>query len=328
MLRAALFSAALFLPNWAHALCNGPSFWDTLPPADQSELLDKVTATPFSAGNLWQATNGDATLTIVGTMHLPDPRHDVMLDRTLPFLADAGVLLVEATLEDQRAMQTCMARNPDIMAITDGPTLPELLDEATWASIRDAATSRGVPGFMAAKMKPWFLSMALSIPPCAMTAMTSGEGGLDNMLLESAADLGVPVAPLEPWQDMLDLLSMGTFEEQIDALRMGLLDPDVLDTIVVTLTDFYFAGQSAMGWYITEYTKDLIPDLDPVQFDEQLAQMEQLLLIDRNINWIPVIEDAAETHDKIVIAFGAAHLFGDFGVLNLLEQNGWAISPL
>ena len=225
-------------------------------------------------------------------------------------------------------MQTYMARNPDIMAITDGPTLPELLDEATWASIRDAATSRGVPGFMAAKMKPWFLSMALSIPPCAMTAMTSGEGGLDNMLLESAADLGVPVAPLEPWQDMLDLLSMGTFEEQIDALRMGLLDPDVLDTIVVTLTDFYFTGQSAMGWYITEYTKDLIPDLDPVQFDEQLAQMEQLLLIDRNINWIPVIEDAAETHDKIVIAFGTAHLFGDFGVLNLLEQNGWAISPL
>jgi len=306
MLRAAFLSIAVLLPNWAFALCNGPSFWDSLTHTDP---------------------RGDTALTIVGTLHLPDARHSTIIDQIQPDLEAADLLLVEATLEDQTAMQTYMARNPDLMTLTTGPTLPELLDDATWTAISDAASARGIPGFMAAKMKPWFLAMTLSIPPCAMAAMVSGEGGLDNLILSQAADLGIPVAPLEPWQDMLDLLSTGTFEEQIDALRMGLIETDIQDAIVVALTDFYFAGQSAMGWYITEFTKDLIPGVDPVQFDAQLVQMEQLLLIDRNANWIPVIHDAAQAHDHVFIAFGAAHLFGDAGVLALLEQDGWTVSP-
>jgi len=40
-----------------------------------------------------------------------------------------------------------------------------------------------------------------------------------------------------------------------------------------------------------------------------------------------VIEDAATQHDNIFIAFGAAHLIGEDGVLNLLQNNGWVISP-
>jgi uncharacterized protein YbaP (TraB family) len=49
-------------------------------------------------------------------------------------------------------------------------------------------------------------------------------------------------------------------------------------------------------------------------------------LIDRNRNWIPVIEAAALKHDRIVVAIGAAHLPGEVGVLRLLEREGWMIN--
>ncbi len=75
-----------------------------------------------------------------------------------------------------------------------------------------------------------------------------------------------------------------------------------------------------------DYTRDLIPNIDDATFDAQMAQMEQLLLIDRNRNWIPVIEQSAATHDRIFVGFGAAHLFGDDGVLALLQNNGWAVT--
>ena len=48
-----------------------------------------------------------------------------------------------------------------------------------------------------------------------------------------------------------------------------------------------------------------------------------MLLIQRNRNWMPVIADAIAETDTIVAAFGAAHLIGDFGVLQLLENDGW-----
>jgi hypothetical protein len=38
-----------------------------------------------------------------------------------------------------------------------------------------------------------------------------------------------------------------------------------------------------------------------------------------------VITDATQTHDQIVVAFGAAHLPGTMGVLNLLAQAGWTV---
>jgi len=72
--------------------------------------------------------------------------------------------LVEATLQDQTDMQTFMANNPDMMVIGDGPSLPEVLEEDTWAAISQAASDRGVPGFMAAKMQPWFFGCAYDIP--------------------------------------------------------------------------------------------------------------------------------------------------------------------
>ncbi|NRB01575.1 MAG: TraB/GumN family protein, partial [Rhodobacteraceae bacterium] len=44
------------------------------------------------------------------------------------------------------------------------------------------------------------------------------------------------------------------------------------------------------------------------------------------LNWIPVVEAAFEDNTTVTLAVGAAHLPGEFGVLTLLEDKGWAIS--
>lgn len=190
--------------------------------------------------------------------------------------------------------------------------------------MRDAASARGIPSFMAAKMLPWFLTLSLSIPPCA--SATIAQGGLDHLLMTRSGELSIPTQALEPWEAMFDLISGGTFEEQLDALSMGLIDPDQQDAFIDALLDLYFEERSAMGWHLSYYTKDFLPDAVAATFDAQMAEVQQALLIYRNANWIPVITQAAQTHDRIFIAFGAAHLFGEDGVLNLLDQDGWDIS--
>lgn len=324
MFRAATFALALLAPTMGHALCNGPSFWDSLSADQQRELQASVGDIPYAGGNTWFATKGDDVLTIVGTLHLPDARHDVTMDRIREALLSADVVLVEATLDDQKDMQTHLARNPDLLTLPSDMSLPDILGDETWAALRDAAAARGLPGAMAARMQPWFLAMTLAIPSCAMGSMV--EGGLDNIIMREAGDLGIPVEPLEPWQDMFDLLAGGTFEEQLDALRMSVIDPAIQDAMVVALVDFYFAEQTAMGWNIGYYTKDFLPPEIATTFDAEMAELEKTLLTDRNIKWIPVITQATQTHDDIFIAFGAAHLFGEFGVLNLLAQDGWDIT--
>lgn len=316
----------LLLPFTASAQCQGGDITTWLSEPDRTLLQTRAQATPNGHGLFWQAEKDGQLISILGTMHLPDPRHDAILNRVSDQLERADILLVEATLQDQTDMQIYMAENPDLLSITSGPTLPDLLDDATWQTLRSAAQSRGLPGFLAAKMQPWFLAMTLAIPQCAMGALVSGELGLDGMVMERAQVLGIPVAPLEPWQDMLALLTSGTQQEQLDALRMSALDPAVQDAILSTVIDAYFAGDVALVWHLNSFLDDFIPSISPDEYAVQMANLEQDLLVNRNRDWIPVIEDAARAHDTVFLAFGAAHLIDENGVLSLLEANGWTIT--
>lgn len=320
----------LTAPVAAQAQCTQTGDITARLPAEARAALDAdVANTAYGEGLFWSATKDGTDLSIFGTMHLPDPRHDAFLSRIETQLSQADLLLVEATLDDQKAMQTHMARNTDLVTLpAGGPTLPELVGDDIWPALRDAAQARGIPGFMAAKMQPWFLATSLSVPPCAMAAMTSGSPGLDAMIMARAADLGVPVAPLEPWQNMFDLLTGGTLEEQIDALRIAAIAPDLQDEMMSTVIDSYFDENTARTWHIAGHLQPLFPSIPQEEYAAQISLMEADLLVARNHDWIPVIESAAAVHDALFIAFGAAHLIGEDGVLNLLAEAGWTISRL
>jgi len=317
---------ALLAPISVQGQCAGESFLDRLSPAERTALQTQARQTPFGQGLFWDATKGDTRLSLIGTLHLPDPRHEALVQEVDPLWRTADLLLVEATLQDQQDLQTYMMSDPDIMTITDGPTLPERLPASQWDAIAAAASERNIPAFIAAKMQPWFLTLSLSVPPCAMLAITTGETGLDGLLMQEAAERSVPVAPLEPWQDMFALLTAGTFEDQLAALQMSLMDAGTHAAIIVGLTDLYFAQEVAMTWHMSNYTLPYLPDMDPNVFKAQMAQMADVLLADRNANWIDVIETAATEHDHIIAAFGAAHLIGDTGVPALLERAGWTVT--
>ena len=115
--------------------------------------LDQAVADiPFPEGLIWTATKGADTITVVGTMHIFDPRLEAIRAKVKDNVTDADLVLVEATPEDEAALQELIVTDPGRLFIVDGPTLPEQLDPETWEMIAAAATERGIPGFMAAKM--------------------------------------------------------------------------------------------------------------------------------------------------------------------------------
>jgi uncharacterized protein YbaP (TraB family) len=63
------------------------------------------------------------------------------------------------------------------------------------------------------------------------------------------------------------------------------------------------------------------------KFDAESEGFEEELLDKRNAAWIPVIEKAAR-EKATFFAFGAGHLGGDKGVINLLRRSGYTVRPL
>ncbi len=329
MLRFALTIFLVFLSGLpALALCAGQSIMDRLNADQRAELNTAVAATPYGQGTLWTATRGDNRLTIVGTMHLYDPRLDALLDRVRSQVTGADLILVEMTKAEEKQMQQALLTRPETMIITTGPTLPDVLDAATWAQLSDAAAARQIPPFMAAKFQPWYLMLVLSMPPCAMQDALAGQRGLDHMIMDLAETAGVPMQAVEPWDTLFSLFEQDSFEDQVAMLRLSILDPGLQQEMFVAMLEGYVAGRIAEVWELSRLSSAFIPGMDKTAADALFVQTEQLLLIDRNRAWLPVIETAAGTHPDIVLAVGAAHLPGQDGVLQGLANAGWTIAPL
>ncbi len=321
--------AALLFLGLAPAVqadCAGVDLLADMPAAKRERIEAAADSVPFARGNLWQATRDGHSVTLVGTYHFDDPRHQETLDRLAPRLDAATALLVEAGPEEERQLKKAIGDDPSLMFITEGPTLLQRLPPDTWARLAGALEARGVPAVMGAKFQPWYASVVLAIPPCSITDAADPRG-LDGLLIDAAKARDLPVAALEPWNTIFTIFGSFTPEEEQGMIDSALSVEAQSADFAVTMANSYFAGQSRMIWELTRFFTYDQPGQTPEKVDAELAVMEEALMARRNRAWIPVIE-AAAARGPVVAAFGALHLSGEDGVLNLLAREGWQVEVL
>lgn len=325
MRRIFLALLILLVPVTAHAQsCGTADLIDELTVTDRARLDALIAPHPYPNGNLWRAEKPGSTVTVVGTIHIPDPRLAPIVEQVRPILNDADLLILEASSDDQAGLQALATTQPEMFFITEGPTLIDLLGEDDWARISDRLAALGVPAFFAAKFQPWYLSLTLAIPPCAMTALLSGDHGLDRQLETIAIANNTPVGTLDDVESLLRLFADEPIEKQLDGLRITLETQASGDASTSTLIESYFDGRVRESW---EFGRILVEQTDIENGPELFEEVNQTLLLDRNSDWEPKIANMVAGKD-VVLAVGAAHLSGETGVLRALERAGYALSPL
>ena len=309
------------------ARCVGQNLFDAMDPSRRAEIVAATEAVPFARGNFWRATRGDQVITIAGTYHFDDPRHAPNLAALTPAITSATTVLVEAGPEEEKALNALIARDPSKMVITTGPTLAQQLPAEVWDPLKRAMSNRGIPSFMAAKFKPWYVLTLLSIPPCAMAEMTQKPKGLDGAVIDTALAAGVPVKGLEPFDTLFTIFDGMTKDELTEMLVSTLAIEDVSEDYFTTLVDSYFAEDSRAAWELMRFVSYDLPGYTRDQIDAEFARMEELVAASRNRAWIPVLTEAA-AKGPVFTAFGALHLSGEDGVLNLLQAEGFTLEEL
>ncbi|OJH43394.1 TraB/GumN family protein [Paracoccus sp. SM22M-07] len=331
---AALALLSLSAPAVADA-CKGRNLFDTMPADRKARIENAVRDVPFREGLLFQAEKGDHRITLVGTYHFGDARHAPMVDRLRPFITDAAALYVEAGPREESRLTEALKSDPSLMVDPDGPTLPERLTPEEWQQLSTAMADRGSPAVITSRLRPWYVSMMLGISPCMLDAMqsTGGKtGGLDHLLVHQAQKAETPIRALEPWDTIFDLYADLTPAQELDMIRAALPSAAYADDYAVTLTDAYFSGNVWQIWEFGRFDAYDNSGLPKSEVDEQMSLAQQRLMDDRNRKWIKVLIDGADKARAngrgIVAAFGALHLPGQAGVLNLLQDQGYAIRRL
>ena len=320
-MRAFLLLFLCLLPGGVFAACGGNDLRLTLSQAEREQIQADLADVPFKEGNHWIATKGTRRVHVIGTMHLNDPRMEKITKDLTPLITGADTLLLEATSADQASMQKQMGKTPSLYLITEGPSLIDRMGEEDWARVAERSAARGIPAWMAAKMRPWFLSVSLSLPPCLKQA-EQAKNGMDRRLEALAKESGVTTMSLEDPLTVIESLNAAPLDEQVRQMHATLSmtgdgDADEFHTMV----ESYFLEEVRYYLAMAEQRFKAETNLPAAEAEALWAEAMHLLIRERNHNWIPVIE--AADGDRIVVAVGALHLPGPDGVLKLLAKQGY-----
>ncbi|NVO54373.1 TraB/GumN family protein [Rhodobacteraceae bacterium B1Z28] len=315
--------AFVLLPASVHAACEGVDLRSQMPSETKAGLQHALAGIPYPEGNHWVARKGNTVLHLIGTQHTSDPRMDAVVDRLTPTLSQADAFYFEVTQDEMTAFERALAQDLSPVMITSGPTLIDLMSEEDWTSLSTTLAERGIPSWMAAKMRPWFLSMMLGIPPC-LRQNPDANRGMDARLTELAEAQGIPQFSLEKVEDLMAMFNSHPIEEQVQSLvrLSGALQSS--EDQLTTMANAYMEEKHAQILQLARLQGLEESGLTPEEFDVEWDGFEQQLLVQRNANWMQHILDIKD--QTAVIAVGAGHLSDDYGLLAQLHGAGYTLT--
>lgn len=265
----------------------------------------------FSRGVFWQVTGPDGRLShLLGTLHAPDPRVLRLPEPIAVAMEGADRVATELVPDDvsaSRFRRAMMMREP---------RLPELVGMEDFVRIEPLLARSGVRLEARPRMKPWAALLVIAQP--------AGPPGpsMDEALLAMARDNGKQVVSLESIEEQIETFEGVPQEAQVQLLRHAGQHPEVAQSTVEPLILAYLERDLGEMFRINESVLDNAPELRR----HNQSFLERVLYA-RNRRFVERLEPLLQ-HGGVFAAFGALHLFGEQGVLSLLERRGYRLRRL
>ncbi|MEL7222816.1 MAG: TraB/GumN family protein [Bacteroidota bacterium] len=302
------------------------------PPVEAPPAVEVVKSNyaPTSDDNylLWEISGKNLTTPsyLYGTIHLI-PEEDYFLSETTQKAFDSSQRIAfEIDTEDMMNPASMMGLMSK-MYMNDDLTLADLLEEEEYKMVADHFEEMGLPMMFMGRIKPMFLSILAGQD---MESMKPGEGGgMGSMmgegmksyeleLTERAKELEKPIVGLETAEFQMSLFDSIPYDAQAKML---------VDAIE---NDANAAEEENMLDEMVElYKQQNIVAMVEMMGEEEagIGGFEDLLLLQRNRNWIPVMEELM-AKEKVFFAVGAGHLAGEEGVIALLRKAGYKVEAM
>jgi uncharacterized protein len=304
--------------------CRGQNMLEelqTTQPAAYARVIETAKSTTNAGALLWKIEKaGLQPSHLFGTVHVSDPRVTTLSPAVRAALDQAKAVALEIADMSQAAMQSAAAGDP-MMMISPDRGLATLITPEEFA-IAKSALVPAMPEAMLRVMKPWVVTMALTLPICEQMRTASGVKVLDQMLGDDARARAVPVIGLETIAFQLQVMAAIPEDQQIGMVRAALKFANRREDMLETMLQMYIKRQSALIW---PFNLALAEQAGVTA--SAFKGFEADLLHGRN----RTMRDAAKPHlDKggLFIGVGAMHLVGDKGLVSLLRENGFTVTAV
>lgn len=267
----------------------------------------KTKSSPEKTENalLWEISGkeGTAPSYLYGTIHMICPEDFMLGDSLKSVFGRSEKIYLEIDMDDpsmtMKTLQLSLMKNgslKDLMGAKDYESLSRFVQD-----------SLQMPMMVFNKMKPFALMSMLytRVLPCPRPE------SYEQTFVQWAGQQKKEVRGLEKLEDQFAVF------DQI---------PDTAEArMIVDMIDDFPAQRSEFRKMTEAYKrKDLQTLGGLIEESPDMKGYENLLLVNRNRNWIPVMQSAM-TGNRCFFAVGAGHLPGPEGVISLLRKAGYRV---
>ena len=243
---------------------------------------------------------------IYGTIHIMPKKDFVISDSIKSALKSCSELAMEVDLNMDLKTQIEMVK---LSMLPDGKTIDDITSKENSVRIRnfclDSLNWKESKYIKTSRFQPFFLSSLIT------QELIGKSKSYEIEFKKLAKKNKMSTSGLETIQFQMNLFSEVSNEEQIKMLLLGLTKDN-----------------SEFKKLLDTYLKKDINLLGTLMHNADLSpEFYSNFIVKRNQKWIPIISELIQKKSTF-IAVGAGHLPGKEGVLNLLKEAGYKITPI
>ena len=247
---------------------------------------------------------------LFATMHVSDPRVVNLPPPVEQAFTDSTQFVMEMLLTFQAVGLVSRAS-----FFSDGRTLADVMQTENYRRLLDLLQKRmQLDESVVRHMKPWAVFSLLMMP-----VESDGSAALDMQLYRRAIQAQKPVAGLETAQEQVDVFDQMSVADQLWLLNQAVSEIEQTDAVFPDMLAAYLQGDLAALLSMQQQMMSAESEIDD--------RLLQRLLSHRNQRMAQRMQPYLQQGEAF-IAIGALHLPGQGGVLQLLEQQGYAVSPV
>lgn len=245
---------------------------------------------------LWQVEYQGSTSYLFGSVHIGKASWYPLPATVTDAFKQSTSLIVELnTLTHGEEVQQAMA-------LPSGITLKQKLAANTYKKLQQYALAYGVPIKAFEQLKPWAAATIAAVLPYMKQGL-SPVFGIDLHFINAATKQGKNIVELETVAFQLNMLEQ-MFKDE--SAFVQLLDAPSGDA--KALVEYWGAGD--------------MENLDRLTLAQISPQQLDLLLYNRNRQWVSQLKKMLVNNQSYFMVVGAAHLTGQNGVPALLAAQG------
>jgi len=271
-------------------------------------LPARAQARRFERGLLWRVEKkGVAPSHVYGTIHVADARL-AELPAVVRQRFDAAKSLMLEFVPDPYSRERFL----EASMFLDRQTLEEKIGAQDFERALEVLAPIGLPREVVNKLKPWGVLLNLRNPVRA-------EHGtpLDMQLVELARARRLPLSQIEGVEEQVFTFDEFPMESQVALLKHSLAHRDELTELAERTLEAYLERDLAAIWRLREQFAARHPQIAAHQ-----AAMTKRVVHDRSVVMAFRMQRQLRRGEGF-IALGALHLYGDKGVLALLQDDGY-----